>query len=58
MHRATSATLGLEGDRGLGLEAVFGLVAQLLQSQLVGAAAHLKHLLKRRERQETDDAQS
>lgn len=30
------------------MEAVFGLVLQLLQSQLVRAAVQLKHLLKRR----------
>lgn len=45
---ATVAALGLGGDHGLGLEAVLSLVVQLLQSQFVGAAVHLIHLLQSR----------
>lgn len=48
LHGAPSAALGVRGDQGLGLEAVFGFVLQIFQSQLFGAAVHIKHRLQRR----------
>lgn len=46
LERAASAGLGLEDDQGLDLEAVFGLVVQVFESQLVKAAVHHEQLLR------------
>lgn len=48
-QRAAGAVLALQREDDLSLEAVFFSVIQVLQSQLVRTALHVKHLLKERE---------
>lgn len=48
-QRAAGAVLALQREDDLSFEAVFFSVIQVLQSQLVRTALHVKHLLKEKE---------
>lgn len=50
-QRAAGAVLALQREDDLSLEAVFFSVIQVLQSQLVRTALHVKHLLKERDKE-------